>query len=188
MLRELVQQISQCFQWVILIAPWEQALRVRAGKHVRRLNSGIYLRIPFIDRVYRQSVRRRLTVLRPLTVTTIDGHCVTLLGSIGYSIVDLEKLYETLHDAEDTIEAEVAAAVARFIGLHPLQECRASAIEQYIRELIDLTRYGLGGQEFYVTNFAVVRTYRLITGELAAWSHGSGLETSAHDQAPTPML
>src|SRR5690349_20949371 len=113
-----IQQIVRVFTWFVVVAPWEQALRVRAGKHVRKLDGGIYLSIPFLDRIFKQSVRRRINVLHPQTLTTMDRHVVTCAGAIGYSVGDLEKLYDTLEQPNDTIENEVKAIISDFIGSH----------------------------------------------------------------------
>ena len=59
MIRELFAQLSNVLTWVVVVAPWEQALRIRWGKTATLLKGGVYLRIPFIDRIYRQSVRKR---------------------------------------------------------------------------------------------------------------------------------
>lgn len=186
MIRELFHAIGRMFAWFVSVAPWEQALRVRFGRHVRLLGPGFYVRFPFVDRVYRQSVRRRLSIIRPQTVTTKDGKAISLSGSVGYSVSDLRQLYNTLHDASDTIEAEVCAKVSDYVARHTLDECTPSVLEAHVRSTLDLERYGLDAKEFYISNFAVVRTFRLITGEFHAWSRGDGIDTSAHDDAPAP--
>lgn len=170
MLRELLSQIARLFTWVLMVSPWEQALRVRAGKHVKLLHAGAHLRIPFIDRVFRQSVRRRLCTIPPQTVTTADGKTITIGALLGYSIVDLLKLYQTLHDAHDTIEAEASAAVADYVATHDLCECRPLLIQEWVLQRIDLMQYGLSRAEFRISCFAVVRTLRLITGNLKDWN------------------
>ena len=88
-LHQLLQQIGRMFVWLVIVAPWEQAIRVRLGRRVRLLPAGAYLVIPFIDRVYRQTIRRRLSIIPPQTLTTRDGKSVTLGSAVGYSIVDL---------------------------------------------------------------------------------------------------
>lgn len=181
MISEILRAFSRLFTWLIIVAPWEQAIRVRLGSHVRLLNQGWYLRIPFIDRVYRQSIRRRLVTIPAQTLTTADGKALSVSGAIGYEIVDLMRLYETLHDPNDTIESEISAMVADFVGSRPLAECKPSALQTDVRSKMRLNRYGLNGTEFYVTNFVAVRTYRLITGEMKSWQRSEGIDTTRED-------
>lgn len=182
MIREIIHAIGNLFTWFVIIAPWEQGIRVRLGKHVKLLEKGVYLRLPLIDKTYRQSVRRRLGVLRAQTITTTDGKCITLSGSVGYRIVNMLLLYETLHDAADTIEAEVATKISAFIASHSLDKCLPPEIEKHVRSALDLEQYGLGDAEFFVTSFVCARTYRFITGELPQWSRGQELSTTDDDR------
>lgn len=36
MIKQLLEQLFGLFRWFFVVAPWEQAIRVRAGKHARR--------------------------------------------------------------------------------------------------------------------------------------------------------
>ena len=67
MIREILSIIGDLFTWIVIVAPWEQALRIRLGKRVKLCKAGCYLRIPFIDRIYRQSIRRRLSYFQTQT-------------------------------------------------------------------------------------------------------------------------
>lgn len=181
MLRELLQQIGNLFRWFIIVAPWEQAIRVRAGKHQRLLSAGLYLRIPFLDRIYLQSTRRRISTIAPQTITNLSGKTITLSCCVGYAIEDLMKLYEKLHDAADTIDAEVGAIVAGFVVTNEDDDCTPQILEAYVRDRLTLEEYGLRDPEFYVINWADVKTVRLLTGELKYWQNGNLLDTSRHD-------
>lgn len=181
MIRELVRQIGNLLTWIVIVAPWEQAIRVRFGKRVTLLKAGTYLRIPFIDRVYRQSIRRRLELVPPQVLTTKDGRALSVGAAIGYAVVDMLKLYNTLHDASATIRSSVCAMIADYVANHALPECSPSDVEKSVRERLQLGRYGLGEEEFFLTNFAAVRTYRVITGAMPEWGGGNGLDTTRHD-------
>ena len=37
---DLIREFFRLFQWWVIIAPWEQAVRVRAGKHLTLLQPG----------------------------------------------------------------------------------------------------------------------------------------------------
>lgn len=184
MVFSILKQLSQVFTWFVVVAPWEQAIRVRLGKNVRLLNAGIYVKVPFIDRVFKQSTRRRLNMLRPQTLTTADRHVVTCAGAVGYSIGDLVKLYDTLESPNGTIENEIAGLVAKYLGARNLKECSSAGLEQFVKDGMDLTKYGLNGQEFYLTSFATSKTYRFITGGMESWGHDGGINMEPAPTAP----
>lgn len=179
---ELLKYIGQVFTWFVIVAPWEACIRVRLGKNAALLGPGFYLRIPFVDRVFKQSIRRRPSIIRPQTLTTRDMHVVTVSGALGYAISDMVKLYDTLECAHDTIENEVAGRVARFIGATDRIECTSLAIEAALAGQLDLKRYGLSGEEFLVTSLASAKTYRLIMGDFPSWSNDSVLHMKETNQ------
>lgn len=181
MIQQLLTAIGRVFTWFVVVAPWEQALRIRLGKHVKLLTSGWYWRFPFIDRVYRQATRRRSHYLSQQTVTTLDGKSVTFAGVVSYEIDDLLKLYRTL-SCSDVIEADAMSHAARYITGHALADCAAASIEAHVKGLMRVDRYGLKEADFCVTSFAVVKTYRFMTGEPRAWGGGAALDTTACDQ------
>lgn len=180
LLQEALQQIGRLFVWLIVVAPWEQALRVRLGSRVRLLSAGWYVTIPFVDRVYRQSVRRRLSIVAPQALTTRDGQSITVGGAVGYAIKDLRRLYDSLHDADDTIDSTVGALVAEFVASHDRGDCGPSHIEAHVRDHLDLEKYGLDAQEYYVTNYVATKTLRIVTGEIRGYPRGS-LNTTVSD-------
>lgn len=179
--QELLHKVGQLFVWIVIVAPWEQALRIRLGNRVRLLEAGWYLVIPFVDRVYRQSIRRRLGIVAPQTLTTRDGFTITVGSAIGYNVADLKQLYNSLHDADDTIDSEVASLVSSYVASNDAAFCTPEKIEEFVRDKLKLSEYGLGSQEFYVTNYAKAKTMRFITGEIRGWRHGQGLNTNQFD-------
>lgn len=177
-LRTFFASIKDALTWWVTVAPWEQAIRVRLGKHVRLLNAGIHLKVPWLDRIYRQSVRMRMATVPAQTLTTGDGKPLTIAINLGYRIGDLLKLYETLHDADGTIGAMVAGAVGEFVATRNSWEVTPDALAEAVESNVSLEQFGVTGVRVSVQTFAFVRTFRFITGEGASWSHGSYLDTS----------
>jgi hypothetical protein len=170
----LLKQIGQIFTWWVMVAPWEQALRVRAGRHVRRLPPGAHLRIPFLDTVHVQSVRMRLNTLSMQTVMTRDRQALTVAGAIGYAVGNIEQLYATLHHAEDTITNLAMTAVAECAATRRAEELTPELLAQLATQALSLTAYGLVDVSIRVTDFAFIRTYRLVSD--TRWgTHGDSL-------------
>lgn len=141
------------------------------------LEPGLHLRIPALDRIYRQSIRRRFSTVPTQSVTTADGKALTISGALGYSIADIATLYNSIHNAEDVLQTEAAAAVARYVRDRDIENCLPKEIESAVTKDLDLGRYGLSDVEFSITDFVTVRTYRLIQGQPKDWSYGTPLDT-----------
>lgn len=178
-INDLISQILNLFQWWIVIAPWEGAIRVRRGKSIKVLSPGMHFRIPSLDRFFVQGTRKRYMNTPTQTVTTSDGHAITVSGGTAYSIMDIGLLYNTLRDAEDVIQIETLAKVAQFVASHTLAESRPEAIQEYVNEHLNLERYGLGDTSFLITDFVCVKTYRIINSNPKDWGSQGALNTQA---------
>lgn len=142
--------------------PWEQAIHVRRGKHVRLRGAGLYFRIPFIDAVYKQTTRMRMVDTPMQTISSKDGTCVTIKSTIGYKILDVRCLYNTLYHPEMTLNSMSMGFIGEFVRNNDMADITPSTIEQEVRSKIDAESYGLCGFSVKVTSFAIVKTFRLI--------------------------
>lgn len=174
---QIMDAIRRALQWWIIIAPWEQGIRVRMGKHVTRLEPGVHLRLPLVHAVYRQSVRMRWCDLPTQTIATADGKTVTLSVTLGYQVDDIERLYTTLHHAEATLRNMTLSAVAAAIHGMDAECCTPRAVEEHATDALDFAAYGVGEVRIRATDFAFVRTYRLIQDQ--RWvTAGDDLDTT----------
>lgn len=163
--------------WVVVL-PWQQALRVRAGRHVRLLGPGVYLKLPVLDAVKIESVRRRTSTAPIQTLSTADGATVVVAAVIGYAIGDLEKLYRSLHHAEDTIIQTAQGAIAAEVFSLQRSEAEPARLCELVKARLGVAfaPYGLVDVTLQITDFAFVRTFRLIQDQ--RWGgHGIGLDT-----------
>lgn len=168
-LQQIVDGIRNLVQWWFIVLPWERAVRVRFGRRVQSFDAGIHFRAPFVDRVYVQNVRQRIVALYPQTLTTADGKTITCTGSVRYCIEDLLKLYRTLHQPDATIRQHVEGLLAEFVVTRELHACTPEDISEHVTERMDLAEFGLSKGRFFLTEFAVVKTYRLIGGDMQRW-------------------
>lgn len=179
----LFRKLGQVFNWWVTVAPWERAVRVRLGKHVQVLEPGIHLRVPFTDRIYRQSIRLRTADFEGMqTVTTADGKVVSVSGVIKYRIDDILKLYDEVHHAQDTIIDMVMAEVASYFINRKQSECDPKELQETVREAVDLEQFGLGDVRINITDFAFARAIRLLN-EGRRYPSGDGLSTRQVERA-----
>ncbi len=173
-LEQLVDYLSYLSPFVI-INGWEKALRVRLGKQQKVFGAGIYLRIPFIDEFYVQPVRLRVVGMPLQSLTSKDGKDLSIKGALTYQVVDIQKMYNEIHSPETTI-INIAADlmseycinnnfenVDRLEFLHKLKSCINEGLQEF--------DYGIQFDEFRITAFSAVRTYRLIQDQ--HWEHES---------------
>ncbi len=164
-----MNQIKEFFQWIIdslkiwvIIQPWETGLRVRMGKHTKLLTKGIFFRIPYLDSVYVQQSRMRIVQMALQTLTTKDLSAITVEGAVGYTITDIGKLYNSLHQPESTISNIVKSKIAEYIFTRNHNQITPAEMEKGIMEDLQELDYGINIQYFRVQNFAIVKTFRLI--------------------------
>jgi regulator of protease activity HflC (stomatin/prohibitin superfamily) len=170
-LKDIIDYLFNLIKIWVIIQPWETALKVRLGKKIIILKKGIHFKIPYFDSIYKQENRLRIVSMPIQTVTTKDFKTITIDSAIGYSIVDIKKLYETLYHPEMTIINIVMSEVSKVIYSNNLDEISISNIEDEILKKLHILDYGLKFESYKIKTFAVVRTYRIINDQ--SWTNES---------------
>lgn len=165
--KSIIDFVKSIFSWWVIVTPWEQCVFVRCGKHAKVLKGGIYLRIPFIDQVFVQSVRLRTIDLPIQTITTNKGIAITVKAMIGYSIKDIFKLYNTISHPDLTLAGIVMGSIARQISQK--NNIDIKSIEDEAIKDISSDKYGIGDVFIQITSWAEVKTYRLIQDQSCMW-------------------
>lgn len=160
--KELFDYLFNAFKIWVIIQPWEQGLRVRKGKKIKLLNGGIYFKIPYFDSVYVQETRLRVVDLPIQTLTSKDFKTITLSSSFGYSMHSIQRLFDTLYHPEVTIANIASSEIADYVFKKNINEITPEDIEKIVLTKLNSLDYGLKFEYFKLSNFAVVRTYRLI--------------------------
>jgi hypothetical protein len=172
MLQQLITFIKSLFVWWFIVDPWQGAVRVRFGKNPTLFKAGVHFRIPYFDEVFIQNTRRRVSSIPIQTLTSSDRKCLTLHGSLGYSIADVMKLQSTLHNAEQSVQQEIAGLMARYVATHTAEECTPSVITDYVVANQKLERYGLGDVDFFLTGYVSdLPTFRLIQDSMQSYDY-----------------
>lgn len=164
-----MNQVQQFFEYIfkslkiwVIVQPWEAGIRVRMGKRIKVLSGGVFFKIPYFDSVYVQEVRLRVTEMPMQTLTSKDRKTVTLNSSMGYTIESIERLYNTLHKPEMTLQSIAMSAIAEVISSTNMEDISPALLETEVVNKLSAEDYGLKYDFFKVSNFAVVQTYRLI--------------------------
>lgn len=168
--QQLIAMMKNLFQWWVTITPWQQGVRVRFGKHVKLIGPGLHFKMPFFDTVYMQAIRVRAQHIHNQTLTTKDGKSLTLASAIQYQITDLLTVYEKIHNAHDLIEQKVQSSVANNVYSRPLSEITPSELELMVLKDLNFEEFGLEIKGFNITAFALVKSYRLINGDMGSYT------------------
>jgi regulator of protease activity HflC (stomatin/prohibitin superfamily) len=167
------------FQVWIVVAPWEQALRIRGGKVAHPLGPGLHFKIPFVDKIYVMSVRARTVMDNGQTLTTKDGKSVTLSLAVTYSIIDLHKLFMSVSNPESTLLNQAQILMANIFAETDSSELRMTILIDKLNEVATKIDWGLGDIKIGLTNFAMIRAYKLINQQTYSSAYHSELPGSA---------
>ncbi len=173
-LTQITQTLAIPFRWWVIVAPWEQGLRIRGGKRAKLLRAGIHLRIPYWDRVYIQATRLRSMQVCGQTVTTRDGKVLTTSLAIEFAVSDIEAVYNHVSNPDSMVMFRVESAVTEFVATHDSSEVTPATIERAVNARDNpFPGWGLESIRVRVTCFAFTKTYRLMMHE---YNTRSGLE------------
>jgi hypothetical protein len=181
-LQEFLSRFSEAFRWWFILQPWEQALRVRAGRWITKFEGGVHFRIPYLDAIFKQNCRMRVADCGAQTLTTKDNHTITLTGQLRYRVADVTPLYMKLHMAEGTLVSMTQEAVAEFVTARTREECKPPMIVKWVNDKIDFTEFGLADPHYTLPDYAVVKTLRLINDGFYTYS-GNPLQTDRAEGA-----
>src|SRR3954464_5226081 len=114
-IKEILESLGKLFQWWIILLPWEKGMRIRFGNRIKLVAPGMHFKIPLIDKYYVQTTRLRVVQLPPQTVSTKDKQTLTVVMCGGYSISNIETLYNKMCQAESTIANMIMGEVSEYI-------------------------------------------------------------------------
>jgi regulator of protease activity HflC (stomatin/prohibitin superfamily) len=164
-LSTVLQAMSRPLKWWVVVASWEQGVRVRFGRNPKRLDPGIHFRIPFVDRIYVQSTRTRIVMSGNQSVSTEDGKIYTVGLVVRFRIQNIVELYESLAQPEQILMCDALGRASQYISTTHSEEISPAALQDAVNE--GMLEYGCGLEEVQarIIGFCQSRCYRMITGE-----------------------
>ncbi len=172
---ELIAHFAQYIYgfWPIrVVNSWEQGVLVRAGQ-VRKLltsdngirGTGLHFFCPGLSEVWKQEANIETILTPSQTHTTEDGVSVCFNLAVRYLVVDLSKVYTSIHDIGATLVAELASSAGALVGESTYEEARAQLGDDVWRDLSErFEGWGIELQAIELANFARARALRVITG------------------------
>ncbi len=159
---EWLRSIFLGMKFWFTVMPWEKGVRVRLGKNTALKEPGVHLRIPWADEVVIVNTRLRVTASSSMTVTSSDGKAVTTAVLVGFRIVAPLDAMMAFKDPEVTCMAIVQTAVTKYVARHGAAEIKMDALEAEALKHLEQFSKGIEFAFVQVTEFAIVRTYRIL--------------------------
>lgn len=106
----------------VVINQYDEAVVLRFGNHHRTLRGGFHLKLPFFDEVQSLTVILNFVLLDEQTLTTVDGHDVTVAGVVSYRIHDIEKALLKIQDVTDAVVDACYGCMANKVMASELQD------------------------------------------------------------------
>lgn len=169
-IKELLTYLTNQFKFWVIIKEWETGLQLRNGRIIRKLNQGIYFKIPFLDNVYAKSKRTQDVVISQVNFTTKDDKQITASAAAFFRIVDIKKYYNGYAEPYSIMDNIIKNEINRYFLRTNYKDFNIKTFESKIlfllkKEVIDK---GMLFEDFKLTTFSNARTYRLITDKLYA--------------------
>ena len=107
-----VQQLLPCR----IVHSYEHGVLFTLGRDVKELMPGLHWFVPFFQSIEIINVAPEVRNLVTQTVTTKDGHSVTLSANICYCIVDARASFTRIQDFDSSLESYAMVHLARSVS------------------------------------------------------------------------
>lgn len=164
---DLFIQFIKIFQFTLIIAPWQRAIRLRLGKFHSILEPGLHFYFPFwIDRVVGESVVMETMQIKPQSLTTKDGKTVVVTAVVTFRIEDIRTFLLDVEGRNNAVEDSTYGSISSYVMKKTWEEL--VALDDLGNELTKTVRrqakrYGVDIISVQIMDFIQCRPLRLIT-------------------------
>lgn len=99
-----------------IVHSYEHGVKFRFGQDIAELPAGLHWFWPFVESIEVLNVAPEVRNLVTQTVTTKDGHSVTLSANVCYCIVDARLAFTKIQDFDNSMEAYAMVHLARSVS------------------------------------------------------------------------
>ena len=124
---------------VVIVQPYEQALQIRLGKYIGRLNPGFRWVIPFITEVIKVDLRTQVMDVPKQEVITKDNSPTNVDAIVYVKVIDPEKSYFEVSNYRMATVALAQTSLRGIIGDLELDEVlyNRELINNKLRDILD---------------------------------------------------
>jgi regulator of protease activity HflC (stomatin/prohibitin superfamily) len=165
---KLFELVGQFWGWLVpfaIIDEYQRGIVMRLGRYRRTLEPGFHWVWPLgVERVIEQQVAWNTSALHDQSLTTLDGHQVSVSAVLTWRVHDVRKFLIDVMD-QDAVLADVTyGAVARHVCASPWGQLTApDALEVLAKEVRRRAfRYGMEVSQVQFANVTKSRSIRLL--------------------------
>ena len=147
------------------IDEWELAVRVRRGRGLKPIQSGIRLCLPFIDRMITEPATLQTVNIQDQTMITLDRVNASVSGVIQYRVLDLARLWLTVHDHDEAIANVALTAIAAHIAAEGFCDLDLVQLQRAAQRTLrrETKAWGLRIESFKLTDLAESTVHRIMS-------------------------
>lgn len=165
----ILRAIQRPLRWWVVIAEWEQGLRVRFGKNTKELQPGLHFRIPFVDRIYVEATRERTVTVDNVTLMSKDGKVFVANIAITFAVESIKAVYNSMSTPEMTMMTRVRDDAVTIVSKRLADDVSPETIRLAVPEE---SPPGIGPISLHVTSMSRSRSYRILSED---YFNGAGL-------------
>jgi len=158
----LIQQFGYALFPIFIINTWEEAVILRAGNFLKIVKPGIYLKIPFLDTIWKHNVITQSIDIPPQSVTTADGYNVVVKGIIRFTIWDIKLFLTTITEPKDVLTDTTGGMIREIIeettwnDLVDIDKKLTLEVEKFVK------RWGIKVDKVTLTDLQIANSIRII--------------------------
>lgn len=120
---------------------WEQAILLRLGKYNRTKGAGLFLKIPFIEQIYRRDMRVMTLDIRKQEVITKDNISVRIDAVVFMKVKDALKSVTEIQDYIYSVRQYSQTTLRNVVGKYELDELltQREKIAEEVKKIVDQT-------------------------------------------------
>lgn len=149
---------------IYFIYQYKNAVQFRAGKYVRSVGPGWWLKIPFIDDYHAENVEIDTLAIKSITITTLDNKTISIGCEFDFKIVDIHKATVLTNDWRTNMQDICRGIMSDYLEDCEWDEIRKkvtkNAVERRIRTRAE--EMGIEINNFNFDDKAISRVIKLV--------------------------
>ena len=114
---------------IYVVKQWEKVAVIRFGKIIKIVETGLHLKIPFVDSIQRVDLRMQTVDLKGQLAITKDNISVGIDAVVFMKIEDAEKLILKIRNYYEAVSKYAQTSIRNVIGRYSLDELLESREE-----------------------------------------------------------